>query len=133
MQALRPAAAGARRGRPYSAYMEEGAAERDALLRRQLQAMSPGRFEQLVFELAQRQDPAVRRLQHPDAGADTLLPATDRRPAEVWQAKRYPDSINWTECEDSLDAAIERYKPSKVIFAFPAISLSSWSRASRRG
>jgi hypothetical protein len=99
--------------------MESGAGERDALLRRQMKMMPPDRFEQLVFELVQREDPEVVGLKHPDAGADTLRPATDRRPAIVWQAKRYPDSVNWEECQNSLDSAIDRFKPSKVIFAFP--------------
>ena len=99
--------------------MEGGAAERDALLRRQMEVMPPDRFEQLIFELAHREDPAVRRLQHPDGGADTLRPAAGGLPAVVWQAKRYPGAINWKECEDSLDSAIERFKPAAVIFAFP--------------
>ena len=98
--------------------MEAGAAERDDMLRRQTAVMNPGRFEQLVFELAHRENPKVRRLKHPDGGADTLLPEEPGRQAEVWQAKRYPDSINWQECEDSLDSAIERWKPSRIIFAF---------------
>jgi hypothetical protein len=99
--------------------MEGGAAERDALLRRQIAVMSPDRFEQLVLALAQREYPDVRRLRHPDGGADTLRPATTERKAEVWQAKRYPDDINWQECEQSLDTAIKRWGPSKAIFCFP--------------
>ncbi len=89
------------------------------MLRRQIAVMSPEQFEQLVFELAHRDDPEVRRLVHPDGGADTLRPVTAERASEVWQAKRYPDSINWKECENSLDSLIERFKPSKVTFVFP--------------
>jgi hypothetical protein len=100
-------------------YMEGGAAERDALLRRQIAVMSPDRFEQLVLALAQREYPDVRRLKHPDGGADTLRPATSERKAEVWQAKHYPDHINWQKCEDSLDTAIKRWGPSRLIFCFP--------------
>jgi hypothetical protein len=99
--------------------MEGGATERDALLREQMKVMSPERFEQLVLALAQREFPDVRRLKHPDGGADVLRPATDERKAEVWQAKRYPKNINWKECEDSLRTAIERWEPSKVTFVFP--------------
>jgi hypothetical protein len=99
--------------------VEAGAAERDDMLRRQIAVMDPGRFEQLVFELAHRENPKVRRLKHPDGGADTLLPEEPSRQAEVWQAKRYPDGINWQECEDSLDSAIERWKPARMIFALP--------------
>ena len=99
--------------------MEGGAAERDALLRQQMKVMPPERFEQMVLELAQREYPGeVRRLQHPDGGADTLRPATADRKAEVWQAKRYGDDINWEECEKSLIAAIKRWDPSKVTFVF---------------
>jgi hypothetical protein len=75
--------------------MEGGRTERDAMLRRQIEVMTPGPFEQLVFELAHRKDDAVRRLVNPDGGADTLKPAHGDAPAEVWQAKRYPDAINW--------------------------------------
>ncbi len=99
--------------------MEGGAAERDALLRQQMKVMPPERFEQVVLELAQREYPGeVRRLKHPDGGADTLRPATTDRKAEVWQAKRYGDDINWEECEKSLTAAIKRWDPSKVTFVF---------------
>lgn len=98
--------------------MEGGRAERDAILRQQIQVMPPDRFEQLVFELARLDDPSVRRLVHPDGGADTLRPATDGQAAEVWQAKRYPATINWQECEASLVQAIDRWQPSRVTFAF---------------
>jgi hypothetical protein len=98
--------------------MEGGAAERDALLRQQMKVMPPERFEQMVADLAQREFPEVRRLQHPDGGADTLRPPTEDRKAEVWQAKRYGDDINWKECEDSLTTAIERWDPSRVTFCF---------------
>ena len=87
--------------------MEGGAAERDELLRRQMKIMPPARFEQLVMELAQREFPEVRRLQRPDGGADVLRPAIEGRKAEVWQAKRYGDSINWEECQNSLATAIQ--------------------------
>ena len=98
--------------------MEGGAAERDELLRRQMKIMPPARFEQLVMELAQREFPEVRRLQRPDGGADVLRPAIEGRKAEVWQAKRYGDSINWEECQNSLATAIKRWKPAIVIFCF---------------
>lgn len=100
--------------------MEGGAAsERDELLQRQIAVMTPDQFERLVFELAHQEDAEVRRLVHPDGGADTLRPVAEDSAAEVWQAKRYPDDINWKECENSLDSAIDRWKPSKVTFAFP--------------
>jgi hypothetical protein len=98
--------------------MEAGRAERDAVLRRQIQVMSPERFEQLVFELARRDDPEVRRLVHPDGGADTLRPAIEGRRSEVWQAKRYPAGINWDECEGSLDQSVKHWDPQRITFAF---------------
>ena len=65
-------------------HMEAGAiAGRDDLLRRDIALLFPDQFEQLVFELAHRENPKVRRLVHPDGGADTLLPATGPRKAEV--------------------------------------------------
>ena len=100
--------------------MEAGAISgRDDRLRRDIALLSPEQFEQLVFELAQRDNPDVRRLVQPDGGADTFLPATDTNKAQVWQAKRYPTTINWQECEKSLARAIRRWQPSAVIFCFP--------------
>jgi hypothetical protein len=100
--------------------MEVGAITgRDDLLRRDIALLTPEQFEQLVFELAHREEPEVRRLVHPDGGADTFRPASGGRKAEVWQAKRYPKDINWEECENSLAASIERWQPSRVIFCYP--------------
>jgi hypothetical protein len=94
----------------------DGSAEREELLRRQIKVMPPPRFEQLVFELARREDGSAQRLVHPDGGADTVAgPEDDRR---VWQAKRYPDQINWSECEKSLDSAIARWSPNRITFVF---------------
>jgi hypothetical protein len=45
--------------------------------------MSSEQFEQLVFELAYRDDPEARRLVHPDGGADTLRPLEQDRAAEA--------------------------------------------------
>jgi hypothetical protein len=99
--------------------MDAGPTERDALLRQRIAVMPPDQFEQLVFELAHREDPEVRRLVHPDGGADTLRPVEEDRASEVWQAKRYPKEINWKECEDSLDSSIDRFSPTTVTFVFP--------------
>jgi len=51
-----------------------------------MKVMPPERFEQLVFELAKREYPDVRRLQHPDGGADPLRPPRTDRYAERVQA-----------------------------------------------
>src|SRR4051812_40326253 len=56
-------------------WMEEGRAEREELLRRQLKVLSADQFEVLLFELAAREESGVRRLKAPDGGADTLRAA----------------------------------------------------------
>jgi hypothetical protein len=99
--------------------MESGRKERDDLLRQQIPIMSPEDFEQLVFELAQREDQTVVRLDRPDGGADTLRPASPPTRAGVWQAKRHKDRIDWRDCEKSLAKAIETWNPEHVTFAFP--------------
>ena len=98
--------------------MESGAAEREQLLRQQIAAMEPGRFEQLVLALVKLEHPTARRIERPDGGADVLVPAKGATPARVWQAKRYPNKISWTKCERSLADAIAQYKPSTVTFVF---------------
>jgi hypothetical protein len=98
--------------------MSDGSSTKDSLLRQQIKAMDPEGFEQLVFELAHRLDPAVRRLSHPDGGADTLRPQHESTRARVWQAKRYTGQMNWQECARSLQTAIDRWKPERVTFAF---------------
>jgi hypothetical protein len=52
-------------------------------------------------------------------GARTRCGPPPRSAQRRWQAKRYPDEINWNECEKSLDSAIRRWSPSVVTFAFP--------------
>ncbi len=99
--------------------MAEGSSERDALLKAELKAMTSEAFEQLTYELAHREDPDVKRLTTPDGGADTIKPSTEGTEAVVWQAKHYPNQINWGECEKSLEDSIERWEPSDVIFVFP--------------
>jgi hypothetical protein len=99
--------------------MDTGASDRDELLRRQIKAMPSRRFEQLIFELARREDDKVRRLTSPDGGADTVRPPEALRRSEVWQAKHYPENIDWGACEGSLNRSIERWQPSVVTFAFP--------------
>lgn len=94
-------------------------AEHEDILRARIAALSPDRFEQLVYVLAHRDDPHVERLQHPDGGADTILPRGDGTAERVWQAKRYPKQINWGECEKSLADAISVWKPGRVTFVFP--------------
>ena len=82
---------------------EMGAADRDRLLEQRIAAMDADGFERLVFELAHREDPRVRRLKPPDGGADTLRPATADTPSKVWQAKHYPTTVAWKKCRESLE------------------------------
>ncbi len=103
--------------------------EREPLLRERIKTMPPERFEQLVYELAHREDERVERLEHPDGGADTILPRRQGKAERVWQAKRYPRDINWRECEKSLADALKRWQPAHVTFAFPR-DLSETLRAS---
>lgn len=99
--------------------MAEGNTERDELLKAELKSMTSEAFEQLTFELAHREDPEVKRLTTPDGGADTVKPATDDDKVLVWQAKHYPNQINWRKCEKSLADSIKRWDPSAVKFVFP--------------
>jgi hypothetical protein len=99
--------------------MDVSPTEQDTILRDRIRIQDSGQFEQLVFELAHREFPDVRRIGAPDAGADTLRPSTPERAAEVWQAKHHTAGINWTECRKSLVAAVDRWSPSRIIFAFP--------------
>jgi hypothetical protein len=103
--------------------------EREAILRERIKAMDPDRFEQLVFELAHRDDRRVERVNRPDGGADTILPRGGGLAERAWQAKHYPKAISWKKCEDSLSRAVTRWKPNRVTFVFP-IDLSQTRRAS---
>lgn len=81
--------------------------------------MSPDRFEQLIYEVAHRVDPAVERVERPDGGADTILPRGEGLAQRVWQAKHYTKQINWRECEKSLADALDRWRPDQITFVFP--------------
>ena len=99
--------------------MDSGRNERDDLLRDQIRVMSPENFEQLVFELALREDSAVVRLQRPDGGADTIRPKSESVAARAWQAKHHKDKIDWRDCEKSLRAAIQTWNPREFTFVYP--------------
>jgi hypothetical protein len=98
--------------------VSDGGGESEDLLRREIGVMAPQRFEQLVFELAHREDAQVRRVANPDGGADVIRQNADGTCSRAWQAKRYADDINWQECESSLTSVIKRWEPSEVTFAF---------------
>jgi Restriction endonuclease len=107
--------------------------EREPLLRERIKTMPPERFEQLVYELAHREDQRVERLEHPDGGADTILPRGQGEAERVWQAKRYPKAINWGKCEKSLADAIKRWRPARVTFASRVTSPRNRARCSTSG
>jgi len=96
--------------------------------------LTPGRFEGLVFRLAWVDDRRVVRLEAPDGGLDTLLPDEDRpgKATRGWQAKRHTKTIDWDDCERSLDRAVELWEPTRVTFVFPK-DLTSIHRGGRSG
>ncbi len=96
----------------------------ERLLRLAIQAMPDDDFELLVNELAQAALQAdgleVRKMRAPDGGADSLVLRPDGTVVGVLQAKHHVRSINWDDCEHSLDRAVETWRPvEQVIFAFP--------------
>ena len=92
---------------------------RTTLLRQLLAAKSDEEFEELVHALVLVEHPTARRLDRPDGGADTVVPARDDRRALVWQAKRFTDRIRWDQCRDSLDTSVAQWEPEEFRFVFP--------------
>jgi hypothetical protein len=82
--------------------------------------LTPERFEELVFLLAQLEVPGLVRTANPDGGLDALVPATDnRRVSRGIQAKHHTRGLSATKCAESLRVAIATYNPERVTFAFP--------------
>lgn len=78
-------------------------------------------FEELVHQLVRVEFPAAEKLDRPDGGADTLLPAASAGSYErCWQAKRHTGRIRWDDCIDSLEAALAHWPGLKqVTFCLP--------------
>ena len=78
-------------------------------------------FEELVHQLVRVEFPAAEKLDRPDGGADTLLPAASAEGYErCWQAKRHTSRIRWDECVSSLEAALAHWPGLRqVTFCFP--------------
>lgn len=78
-------------------------------------------FEELVHQLVRVEFPAAEKLDRPDGGADTLLPAASAEGYErCWQAKRHTGRIRWDECVSSLEAALAHWPGLRqVTFCFP--------------
>ena len=89
------------------------------LIRLALLMMSAQQFEDLVYALVYVDEPSARQLKPPDAGRDTIVPATENERERVWQAKHHTGGINWTKCRESLEKALEERDPSEVTFVFP--------------
>ena len=89
------------------------------LLELAIQAMTPAAFEDLVFALVRAEEQTARQLNPPDAGRDTIVPATDEQRERAWQAKHHVSGIAWGKCEESLKRALEERDPETVTFVFP--------------
>lgn len=78
-------------------------------------------FEELVHQLVRVEFPAAEKLDRPDGGADTLLPAASAGSYErCWQAKRHTGRIRWDDCVNSLEAALAHWPGLRqVTFCFP--------------
>ena len=76
-------------------------------------------FELLCYLIVAIDFPDAVPLRAPDGGADTALPSGSARAYErCWQAKRFTGHIRWSQCSDSLDAAVARYGMSHYTFCF---------------
>lgn len=78
-------------------------------------------FEELVHQLVRLDFPAAEKLEAPDGGADTLLPAASHASYErCWQAKRHTGRIHWDDCVNSIEAALSHWPGlTQVTFCFP--------------
>jgi hypothetical protein len=85
---------------------------------RDLAGLTPGAFEQLVHAIVLKEHPDAQRLKAPDFGADVLDDAASKRP-RVWQVKHYPSAIHWSDCQESVDRAFAKWRPSSITFVFP--------------
>ena len=86
-----------------------------------LAGMHEDDFEDLVHQLVRIEFPSAEKLDRPDGGADTLLPAaSEGRYERCWQAKRHTGRIRWDECVNSLEAALAQWPGlTQVTFCFP--------------
>lgn len=82
--------------------------------------MTDADFDEMTFRLVRIDHPDAVKMAVPDGGVDTLLPLSGRTGYERgWQAKHYPNKIDWRLCEESLDRAVETWKPERITFCFP--------------
>ncbi|MEJ7785690.1 MAG: hypothetical protein WKF96_12870 [Solirubrobacteraceae bacterium] len=85
-----------------------------------LNALTPDRFEALVYRLAWLEDKTTINPMAPDHGLDAVVLDADRpgRALRGFQAKRFNGPIDWAACEHSLDRAAAHWAPRRVTFAF---------------
>jgi hypothetical protein len=83
--------------------------------------LTPDQFEALVFLLAREEFPEVVRVRVRDHGLDARRPDPSGATLRGWQAKRFADKINWTQCEESMRRAAAFWRPPRVTFAFPKV------------
>jgi hypothetical protein len=85
---------------------------------RDLEDLGDEMFEQFVFAIVLKSYPNAQKTKAPDFGADVLDDPASLKP-RVWQVKHYPHNISWTKCQESLDRAYKKWRPSQVTFVFP--------------
>jgi hypothetical protein len=84
-----------------------------------LGALTDEDFELLCFLVVLLEHAEAVKLANPDGGADAALPtSTSRDYARCWQFKRYPGTIYWAKCIESLDRAVRTYGMPHYTFCF---------------
>src|SRR5918911_1674718 len=90
-----------------------------------LAALSPDRFQELVYLLAHAVEPKTVPVKAKDQGLDARLPGPrGRDTVRGWQAKRHTTGINWADCEESIRRAQAFWRPRHITFCF-ALDLSA--------
>jgi hypothetical protein len=96
------------------------AAGRPPVARRRLNfgALNDKEFELLCSYVVAIEFPDAEHVANPDGGADSALPRTDRSWRRCWQAKHFTAQISWSQCKESLDAAVANYGMPHYTFCF---------------
>jgi hypothetical protein len=90
-----------------------------------LAALTPDRFQELVYLLAHAVEPRTVPVKAKDQGLDARLPGPrGRATLRGWQAKRHTTGINWADCEESVRRAQAFWRPPYITFCF-ALDLSA--------
>lgn len=86
-----------------------------------LRAMTAGDFERMCGRLVRLEFPAAfTPSEKKDGGADAVLPDAAGGYERCWQAKHYPNGIDWRHWEKSLETALENWSGlSRFTFCCP--------------